>query len=69
LESADEEGEIPVGERNVSRERHQSSAGHEEPGAKQGGPPPKAEHYPVTDSEQYREETDEKNQLIQERRK
>ena len=28
----------------------QSTAGHEEPGGKQGGPPPKAKHSPATDS-------------------
>ena len=33
------------------RGRHPSSAGHVKPGAKQGGPPSKAEHSPVTDSE------------------
>ena len=33
------------------RVRHPSSAGHVKPGAKQGGPPSKAEHSPVTDSE------------------
>ena len=27
-----------------------STAGHEEPGGKQGGPPPKAKHSPATDS-------------------
>ena len=27
-----------------------STAGHEEPGGKQGGPPSKAKHYPATDS-------------------
>ena len=33
------------------RVRYPSSAGHVKPGAKQGGPPSKAEHSPVTDSE------------------
>ena len=33
------------------RGRRPSSAGHVKPGAKQGGPPSKAEHSPVTDSE------------------
>ena len=37
------------------QEWHQSSAGHVKPGMKQGGPPPKAKYYPVTDREQYRE--------------
>ena len=31
--------------------RIQSSARHEEPCVKSGGPPPKAKYYPVTDSE------------------
>ena len=51
----DKEGEIPVGEREVMQEWHQSRTGHVKPGLKQGGPPPKAKYYPVTDSEQYRE--------------
>ena len=34
---------------------HQSSTGHVKPGVKQGGPPPKAKYYPVTDREEYRE--------------
>ena len=33
------------------RRRHPSTAGHVKPGGKQGGPPSKAEHSPVTDSE------------------
>ena len=33
------------------RARHPSSAGHVKPGANLGGPPSKAEHSPVTDSE------------------
>ena len=33
----------------------QSRTGHVKPGLKQGGPPPKAKYYLVTDSEQYRE--------------
>ena len=33
------------------RARHPSSAGHVKPGAKPGGPPSKAKHSPVTDSE------------------
>ena len=32
------------------RNAAQSTAGHEEPGGKQGGPPPKAKHSPATDS-------------------
>ena len=33
----------------------QSSTGHVKPGVKQGGPPPKAKYYLLTDREQYRE--------------
>ena len=33
----------------------QSTTGHVLPGGKQGGPPPKAKYYPVTDREEYRE--------------
>ena len=47
----DEEGEIPVGEKELAREWNQSRTGHVKPGLKQGGPPPKAKYYPVTDSE------------------
>ena len=32
-----------------------SRTGHVKPDLKQGGPPPKAKYYLVTDSEQYRE--------------
>ena len=32
-----------------------STAGHEKPCGKSGGPPPKAKYYLVTDSAQYRE--------------
>ena len=42
--------------RNFEPDRwHQSSTGHVKPGVKQGGPPPKAKYYLLTDSEQYRE--------------
>ena len=34
---------------------HQSSTGHVKPGVKQGGPPPKAKYYLLTDREEYRE--------------
>ena len=33
----------------------QSTTGHEKSRGKQGGPPPKAKYYLVTDREQYRE--------------
>ena len=46
------EGESPVRETPSPAEgRTQSRAGHVKPGPKQGGPPSKAEHSPVTDSE------------------
>ena len=48
-------GKTPVGEIHKSEEWYQSRAGHVKPGLKQGGPPPKAKYYLVTDSEQYRE--------------
>ena len=51
----DKEGEIPVGERGRERARHQSSTGHGKSGVKQGGPPPKAKYYLLTDREEYRE--------------
>ena len=35
--------------------RIQSTTRHGKPCGKSGGPPPKAEYYPVTDSVQYRE--------------
>ena len=44
-------GESPVREATPASGRSLSSAGHEEPRAKQGGPPSKAEHSPMTDSE------------------
>ena len=43
-------GESPVREAPSASGRSLSSAGHEEPRAKQGGPPSKAEHSPATDS-------------------
>ncbi len=46
------QGEGPVREEQTPRAmRVPSSAGHEESGAKQGGPPSKAEYSPMTDSE------------------
>ena len=49
------EGKTPVGEMHKPKGVTQSTAGHVKPGGKQGGPPPKAKHYLVTDSGQYRE--------------
>ena len=47
-----EQGESPVREAPpAAGPRSQSSAGHVKPGAKQGGPPSKAKHSPMTDSE------------------
>ena len=51
LERSDAEGEIPVDEMQYIPKWHQSSTGHVKPGMKQGGPPPKAKYYPVTDRE------------------
>ena len=50
LESAIEEGKNPVGKIPSAQGALQSTAGHEESGGKQGGPPPKAKYYLVTDS-------------------
>ena len=47
-----EQGESPVREAGEAAAKSPSSAGHVEPGAKQGGPPSKAKHSPVTDSGQ-----------------
>ncbi len=44
-------GESPVREGSRARGAIPSSAGHVKPGPKQGGPPSKAEHSPMTDSE------------------
>ncbi len=44
------EGKSPVGEIVNERAETQSTAGHEESGGKQGGPPPKAKYDLVTDS-------------------
>ena len=49
------EGKTPVSEMPKPVKRYQSRAGHVKPGLKQGGPPPKAKYYLVTDREQYRE--------------
>ena len=46
------QGESPVREARGPRKERPSRAGHVEPGPKQGGPPSKAEHSPVTDSAQ-----------------
>ena len=54
LERSDAEGEIPVDEMQYIPKWHQSSTGHVKPGMKQGGPPPKAKYYPVTDRKKYR---------------
>ena len=42
-------GESPVGENGNSVVRIQSTAGHEEPGGKQGGPPSNPKYYLMTD--------------------
>ena len=55
LESHTEEGKGPVGETEEKFEWIQSTTGHVLPGGKQGGPPPKAKYYLLTDREEYRE--------------
>ena len=55
LERSAAGSESLVGERQLTLVPTPSTAGHVEPGGKQGGPPSKAKHYLVTDSEQYRE--------------
>ena len=50
-----EEGESPVHEKGEWTGGIRSSAGHEEPCVKAGGPPPKAKYHTVTDSDKYRE--------------
>ena len=55
LERQTEEGNSPVREISGKAEWHQSSTGHVKPGVKQGGPPPKAKYYLLTDREEYRE--------------
>ena len=49
------EGESPVHESQMWTGGIRSSAGHEEPCVKAGGPPPKAKYHTVTDSDEYRE--------------
>ena len=46
-----ERATAPYAKPRPLRVRHPSSAGHVKPGANLGGPPSKAEHSPVTDSE------------------
>ena len=43
------EGKSPVDEKRRIRAEIQSTTEHEECGGKQGGPPPKAKYYLVTD--------------------
>ena len=50
--SQTEDGESPVDERAMNLAEIQSTARHEKPGRKQGGPPPKAKYGLVTDSEE-----------------
>ena len=53
MERPAEAGNSPVGEALILwASRHPSRAGHVKPGPKQGGPPSKAEHSPMTDSAQ-----------------
>ena len=55
LESWSKDGDRPVGETVRSEDMIQSTTRHEKSCGKQGGPPPKAKYYLVTDSEEYRE--------------
>ena len=50
MESPAKEGNSPVDEKIESTAETQSTAGHEESGGKQGGPPSKPKHSMVTDS-------------------
>ena len=52
LESCSAEGNRPVGENGSCRVLIQSTTRHVKPCGKQGGPPPKAKYYLVTDSEE-----------------
>ena len=49
LESSAEEGKSPVNKIGKKRRLIQSTTRHEKPSGKQGGPPPKAKYYLVTD--------------------
>ena len=49
-EGARQRVRAPYAKHAPSRSAARSTAGHEEPGGKQGGPPPKAKHSPATDS-------------------
>ena len=51
LERSSKEGNTPVGERETFCEGILSTAGHEKPRGKLGGPPPKAKYSLATDSE------------------
>ena len=51
LESSTTEGNSPVGKKRKLQEPIQSTTRHVKPCGKQGGPPPKAKYYLMTDSE------------------
>ena len=55
LESWTVGGNSPVGESQDNQVLIQSTTRHVKPCGKQGGPPPKAKYYLLTDREQYRE--------------
>ena len=61
MERRGEESETLVRERDEREAGTRSTAGHEEPCGKQGGPPSKAKHYWTTDSGEYREGKVKKN--------
>jgi hypothetical protein len=49
MERSTTEGNSPVSESNEDKDLIQSTTRHEKPCGKQGGPPPKAKYYLVTD--------------------
>ena len=55
LESSSKECDRHVSEIVKDEDMIQSTTRHEKSCGKQGGPPPKAKYYLVTDSEEYRE--------------
>ena len=52
MEMPTAEGKSPVSEARNQRDLIQSTTRHVKPCGKQGGPPPKAKYYLVTDSEE-----------------
>ena len=52
MESPAEDGKSPVSEKGDFLNLNQSTTRHEKPSGKQGGPPPKAKYYLMTDREE-----------------